>query len=91
LSALKAQRNYKCFINPGDFETGLAQADSLGLYGIIMEMDNITTEQIKTAHQHAKRVQLWGPVTKNENMEAIQKNPDAIQTDNVNAMLDLLR
>jgi glycerophosphoryl diester phosphodiesterase len=91
LSAFKSMKDYKYFLNPDNFETGLALADSLGLYGIIMDDDNITGEQIALAHQHGKYVQTWGPVTRNENAEAIHKNPDAIQTNNVHAMMELLK
>jgi len=91
LKDFKVLRNYKFFMNPVNFETGLMQADTFGLYGIIMENKNITAEQIAIAHQHAKRVQIWGPVTRDENIEAIQMNPDAVQTDNINAMVDLLQ
>lgn len=91
LAAFKTLKDYKYFINPVNFEDGLALADSLGLYGMVMDSNNITAEQISLAHQHGKYIQVWGPLTRNENIESIRKNPDAIQTNNIDAMKTLLQ
>ena len=91
LTEFKALKDYKYFLNPQTFEDGLSQAVNLGIYGIIMDNDNISAEQISTAHQQGLRVQTWGPASKDDNLKAINKNPDAIQTDNVDALVDLLK
>src|ERR1700748_391101 len=85
LTEFKALKNYKYFLNPETFDQGLSQAVSLGFYGIIMDNDNISADQISTAHQQGLRVQTWGPSSESDNEQAIEKGPDAIQTDNVNA------
>lgn len=87
----KALKDYKFFLNPTSFEDGLALADSTQMYGIIMDDENITAPQIDEAHSHGLHVQTWGPSSKDDNIEAVQKNPDAIQTNNVNVLVDLLK
>jgi len=85
------QPDYKYFLNPDNFEDGLQQASSNGFYGIIMDDENITAGQIETAHQNGLHVQTWGPVSSDDNREAAAKDPDAIQTNNVSALVDLLK
>jgi glycerophosphoryl diester phosphodiesterase len=87
----KALKDYKFFLNPASFEDGLALADSNQMYGIIMDDENITAAQIDEAHSYGLHVQTWGPASKDANIEAVQKNPDAIQTNNVNVLVDLFK
>jgi glycerophosphoryl diester phosphodiesterase len=90
LSAFKTLKDYKYFLNPDTFDEGLSEATNRGLYGIIMDDENISADQISTAHQNGLKVQTWGPATKDANIKAVEKNPDAIQTDNVNALVSIL-
>jgi len=90
LTAFKLLKDYEYFFNPPDFDTGLHQAKDNNIYGIIMDNENISADQISLAHQNGIHVQTWGPASEEDNKQAIAKNPDAIQTDNVNALVDLL-
>jgi len=82
---------YKLFIYPESFESGLETALSIGLYGITISTRNITKEQIEIAHKSNLFVAIWNTVTKSDNVEAIKKNPDFIQTDKVKYLLKLLK
>jgi glycerophosphoryl diester phosphodiesterase len=82
---------YKFFIYPQSFDDGLNTAKSLGLFGITISTDNITAEQIKTAHALNFWVTVWNTHTNKDNVEAIQKNPDCIQTDQAKHLLKMLK
>lgn len=81
----------KLFIYPSSFESGLDIALSKGLSGITISTRNITKEQIKIAHDHNLLVAIWNTHSKSDNIEAINKNPDFIQTDNVKNLVKLLK
>lgn len=82
---------YKLFIYPDDFESGLALALQHGFYGITIHAHDISKEQIKKAHDNGIRIALWNLETKKQNLEAMRKNPDFIQTDMVDFALKQLR
>lgn len=80
----------KLFIYPSDFESGFSDAIELDLYGITISNDKISKEQVKTAHDNDLRIALWSVHSANENISAINKNPDFIQTDKVKHLVDVL-
>lgn len=82
---------YKFFIYPASFEEGLTTAKSLGLYGITISTRDISAEQIEIAHVNNLWVTVWNTHTEKDNIEAIKKNPDCIQTDKVKHLLKVLR
>jgi glycerophosphoryl diester phosphodiesterase len=92
---LKLFRNkkpyYKLFIYPSSFQSGLDIALSLGLYGITISTRNITKEQIEIAHDNNLLVAIWNTHSESDNIEAIKKNPDFIQTDKVKNLIKLLK
>jgi len=71
----------KLFIYPDDFDSGFKIAQTMGLYGITTHKDHITAAQVKQAHDSGIRITLWGISTQDDNMNAVYKNPDFIQTD----------
>lgn len=83
--------DYKLFIYPSSFESGLDIALSLGLFGITISTRSITKEQIKTAHDNNLFVAIWNTHSESDNIEAIKKNPDFIQTDKVKNLIKLLK
>jgi len=83
--------DYKLFIYPDSFESGLNTALSLNLSGITISTRDITKEQIKIAHDHNLWVAIWNTHTDDDNIDAINKNPDFIQTDNVRNLVKLLK
>lgn len=91
LKVLQSKRRwYKLFIYPQNFDEGLNTAKELGLYGITISTNQISAAQIETAHSEGIRVTLWDANSEQENYEAIEKNPDFIQTDNVKYLVGLL-
>jgi glycerophosphoryl diester phosphodiesterase len=83
--------SYKLFIYPSSFESGLKIATDLDLYGITISTRDITKEQIKIAHENNLYVAIWNTHTNSDNIEAIKKNPDFIQTDNVKSLIELIK
>jgi len=80
----------KLFIYPENFEKGLSIAEELGLYGITIASRNITKEQIQLAHSKNIRVAIWNIHNRKQTKEAILKNPDYIQTDDIASLRKLL-
>ncbi len=81
---------YKLFIYES-FENGLKIATDLNLYGMTISTASVTEDQIQLAHQHGLRVAIWNVHSQSENVKAIKKNPDIIQTDNLTHLLKLLK
>lgn len=81
----------KLFINPPNFNEGLQLAMLNGYYGITISTRNVSKEQIAIAHENQLRVAIWNIHFRSDNIEAIEKNPDFIQTDNVKNLVKLLK
>lgn len=77
------QPSLKLFIYPSSFDEGLKVAQFMGLYGITIHTDNITKEQIREAHKKDIRITLWGLTSDEDNLKAIDKSPDYVQTDRI--------
>ena len=91
LQTLQIKRRwYRLFIYPQTFEEGLATAKELNLYGITISTNDINSEQVQIAHEDGLRIAVWNTHSEQDNMEAVQKNPDFIQTDNVKYLVNLL-
>jgi len=83
--------NYKTFIYPASFKQGIEVATALDLYGITISTKNATEENITNAHSLGLTVALWNTHTKQQNIEAVNKNPDFIQTNKVKYLLKVLQ
>ncbi|WP_460474609.1 glycerophosphodiester phosphodiesterase [Emticicia fontis] len=91
LKILQSKRDkYRLFIYPESFEEGLTTAKELGIYGITISTHLISAEQIEIAHNQGLRIAVWDTHSDQENYEAVQKNPDFIQTDDVKYLVGLL-
>lgn len=84
---LNKKPNLNIFIYSHDFEDALVIANQMNLKGISIETDKASAEQIKSAHANNKQVTLWNVRTENQNIEAIEKNADHIQTDKLKHLL----
>jgi glycerophosphoryl diester phosphodiesterase len=82
--------DYKLFFYPKLFEKGFEIATNLELYGISISTDIVSKEQIEIAHANNLLVAVWSINSQKANKEAIQKNPDFIQTDKLENLLKLL-
>lgn len=83
--------DYSLFIYPSSFESGLEIALSLKLSGITISTRDITKEQIKMAHNNNLLIAIWNTHSESDNIEAINKHPDFIQTDKVKNLIKLIK
>ncbi len=91
LKILQAKRSrYRLFIYPESFDEGMSIAKELGLFGITISNNLISSEQVEIAHNEGLRIAVWDAHNEPENYEAVQKNPDFIQTDDVKYLVGLL-
>jgi len=74
----------------GDFVSGLQLAKKLNLYGMTMDSEKITAEDIKQAHQANIHIALFNLNTEQKNLKAIEKSPDFLQTDKVEYLIEAL-
>ena len=66
-------------------------AARLGFESITAFNREITAAQVQQAHQHGLLVTLLGIKSRNGLVNTIRKNPDAIQTDNVPLLINILQ
>lgn len=82
LSTLKdLNPSLKLFYYPGSFESGFELAQIKGYTGITISTRSITKEQVQKAHDYGLQVILWNTHTKKDNLAALEKQPNYIQTD----------
>jgi glycerophosphoryl diester phosphodiesterase len=81
----------KLYYNAEEFEDGLNKVISNNYEGMVIETEYITKEQVKKAHLNNKWVIIWGVISKNEMIEAVEKNPDGIMTDNIQLTEEVIR
>jgi glycerophosphoryl diester phosphodiesterase len=87
------QKNKKLhlFLYCSDYQTGLESSKLLYLYGLTMDMDKISSEEIKQAHQHGLHITLFNTKNEQDNLTAIKMSPDFIQTDKVDYLVNALK
>lgn len=83
--------DYKLFIYSSSFESGLDIALSLDLFGLTMSIRDISKDQIEIAHNNNLWVAIWNIHSESDNIEAINMNPDFIQTNEVKSLVELLK
>lgn len=83
----------KLFFYPANYTTEEAMelAKKKNWFGITVSNKNTSREQVQEAHRMGLRVTLWNTQTEADNLNAIKKNPDFIQTDKINNLLTLKR
>jgi glycerophosphoryl diester phosphodiesterase len=90
LRILQTKRNdLKLFIYPRTFEEGIAKAEYMRLFGITISNDNITKDQVTFAHTKGIRITLWNTKSVSENLDAMLKSPDYIQSDDIIYLLKI--
>jgi glycerophosphoryl diester phosphodiesterase len=82
--------NSPLLIYTSDFDTGLEIALKHEYEGITIASKNISKEQTQKAHANNILISIWNIHSNEDNEEAIRKNPDIIQSDNLKHLLDLL-
>ncbi|MBA3681996.1 MAG: hypothetical protein H0W73_12675 [Bacteroidetes bacterium] len=79
----------KLFFYTGNYTDGLAVSKKIKLFGITIDHNYITQEEITNAHSNNLRVTLFNMQTEKQNMDAIQKNPDFMQSDKIIHLLKI--
>jgi len=91
IKTMKALRpDLKIFIY-SNFNDGLLLAKKHQLEGIVTSIDAISKEQIATAHDNGLMIAVLNTHSNKRNIEAINKNVDIIQTDNLKHLLKTLK
>ncbi len=73
------------------FDDGFRALNTFNYQGLTMDLQNINKDQIKTLHASNFKISLWNVQTVGENSDALQLNPDYIQTDEINDLLQKTR
>ncbi|MBL7936235.1 MAG: hypothetical protein JNM51_10565 [Bacteroidia bacterium] len=90
LNLIKSMNNnLKLFLLGQNFETDIITATENGFYGLSMPNNLVSATQIKEAHDKNIRVTIYGVETNKQNYDAIEKQADFIQTDNLDYVLKL--
>lgn len=91
LELLKKQGfNKLLFIYPESFDDGFKIASEMGLRGITIANVEVTAEQVALAQQAGIEVAIWGINNESDNIDALNKSPNFIQTDEVKNMVSLM-
>jgi glycerophosphoryl diester phosphodiesterase len=79
------------FLYSSNYHTGFELSQNLDLYGLTLDTRNINASDISHAHEQGLRITLFNTSTERDNIEAIEKNPDFIQTDKVDFLINALK
>jgi len=82
--------NIHLIYNAIEFDESLNAVIVNNYSGLVIGLDDVTKEQVKLAHNNNKKVIIWGMYRRKETIEAIEKNADAIMTDNIQVAQELL-
>ena len=73
--------SYRLFITVTSIDQVISICEDSGFYRIVIATDNASKESIQRAHEKGIRVVLWDLRSVDDNIEAIRKSPDYVQTD----------
>lgn len=73
-----------------DMANGIENAMDLGLQGITISNKKVDQSEIQLAHDAGLQVALFNTQSKSDNIEAIEKNPDYIQSDRLKHLINIL-
>jgi len=81
--------NLKLFLITEDYDNGIKTAVQNNFYGLSTSNELISKNQVNDAHSQNIRVTIYGVQTNRQNYSAIEKQPDFIQTDDLDYLLRL--
>jgi len=82
--------NYLLFWYSNNIATTLEEAENWPIDGFTLRDDQASFEEIHDAHDEGYLVALYNTQSKSENIKAIEKNPDIIQTDKLKHLIKSL-
>jgi glycerophosphoryl diester phosphodiesterase len=80
----------KYLIDSPDFNSALNSVIANNFYGIVIENSKITKEQVKIAHDNNVNIVIFGVRSRGSNLDAVNKHPDYIQTDEIILLQQIL-
>lgn len=83
LAIRRALPTARVVLDDANFEQGLKAANANNLTGIVLASENATREQVKRAHADGREVTLYKVRLRPALVDAVDKDPDAIQADNI--------
>jgi len=90
LNLLKGlNNNLKLFLITEDYASGIKTAMQNNFYGLSASNELISKDQVSDAHSQNIRITLYGVQTNRQNYDAVEKQPDFIQTDDLDYLLRL--
>jgi hypothetical protein len=92
INAIKALRPFfKVFYYPKNANPGaIVLAKNLGVYGLTLSNDEVSTEFVALAHKEGLRVILFSVTNHSQNLNAYQKSPEYIQSDALKDLIDVI-
>ena len=81
---------YKLLFYPTTFVDGFDRSVENDFYGMSISTDAISATELELAHDNGLWVTLWNVRTRARNKAAILKNPDCIQADKLDHLINLL-
>lgn len=79
----------KLFYYTGNYSDGSSVSEKLKLYGLTIDHNLISKEEITAAHKNNLRITLFNMQTETHNLQAIQKSPDFMQSDKIIHLLKI--
>ena len=83
----KKSGSLNLFVYAYDFNEAYSSAIRKNLSGITISNDLIDSEQVQKAQEHGLKVAIWDVDNNKENLQALQKKPDYIQTDELKSLI----
>jgi glycerophosphoryl diester phosphodiesterase len=87
----KLDPSLKLYLDGNAKSSSLPEAVSSSLQGYVVSNDDITAQQVQYAHENGLEVVIFGTKTREGIISAVKKSPDAIQADNLELLLEVLR
>lgn len=91
MESLKNKRPDIRILASKKFNSGMQLAEELELFGLVIDTDNITKEQVESAHIKGFVVSVYNIDNKADNIDAINKNVDFIQSDKLKHLIEVLK
>jgi glycerophosphoryl diester phosphodiesterase len=85
-----ADSSFRFIYDCEDFESGLRISTERNYFGFAILNERVTAAQIQSAHDSGKMLIIWGVKLLAATKQAVAKNPDAIMTDDVRMLRQVL-
>ncbi len=82
---------YSIMYDVGDFELGMSGAIQHQLQGVVIQKERFSASESQEAHRKGLWVVAYGGKSRLGISQAVRKNPDAMQVNNLATLKDLLR